>query len=157
MPDLYIVAAQPNPPGRDSSLPGHATNDKLNEEWLEFEARADRSLSGDELSHLTFNMYCQQTGSDLVMRFGSVSLRRGQKVRVHTGTGYDMWVGNTYHVYAGRKWFIWNNACGDRATLAYAGRVIDSAWYDPSPPAGELVRAQGTDKLVPRFGYAYRL
>ena len=39
MPDLLVAAAQPNPPGKDSSRRGLTTNTKLNEEWLEFEVR----------------------------------------------------------------------------------------------------------------------
>lgn len=150
MPDLYIVAAQPNPPGKDASRPGFTTNQTLNEEWVEFEAVTARNLTGDELSHLTFNNSCQRTGQDTIVRFGAVQLQRGQRVRVHTGSGTNQWLGNTLHVYAGRSWFAWNNWCGDRAILSYNGNAIDSAYYDPRPPEGELVRQPGSDKLVPR-------
>jgi hypothetical protein len=151
MPDLYLVAIQPNPPGRDASRFGTTTNAKLNEEWVEFEALAARNLSGDELAHLTFNSACQRTGQDAVLKFGTVQLQRGQRVRVHTGTGTAQWVGNTLHVYAGRSWFVWNNGCGDRAFLSFNTSVIDSAYYDARPPEGELVRQAGTDKFVPRY------
>jgi hypothetical protein len=151
MPDLYLVGAQPNPPGRDASRFGATTNAKLNEEWVEFEALAARNLSGDELSHVTFNGTCQHTGQDVIFRFGTINLQRGQRVRVHTGVGTAQWVGNTLYVYAGRSWFAWNNGCGDRAFLSFNGNVIDSAYYDARPPEGELGRQAGTDKFVPRY------
>lgn len=150
MPDLYLVAVQPNPPGRDASRFGTTTNAKLNEEWVEFEALAARNLISDELAHLTFNAACQRTGRDILVKFGNVQLQRGQRVRVHTGVGTDAWVQNTLHVYAGRSWFVWNNACGDRAYLSYGATEIDSAYYDPRPPEGQLIRRAGTDKFVPR-------
>ncbi len=145
--ELYIVAAQPNPPGRDSSY-GRTTNDRLNEEWLEFRALQDRNLIGDVLTNLTFNERCQRTGVQELLRFTD-HLKSGQHVRVHTGRGTPGWVGNTYHMYLNREWFVWNNACGDRATLAYEARVIDSAFYRALVPEGQLVRVQGTDELVP--------
>jgi hypothetical protein len=43
---LYIVAAQPNPPGRDASY-GRTTNEVLNAEWVEFVALSNRDLTGD--------------------------------------------------------------------------------------------------------------
>ena len=54
------------------------------------------------------------------------------------------------------SWYVWNNACGDRATLSYNGRVIDSAFYRPNPPEGVLTRLQGTDELVPAGGLSHR-
>ena len=151
MPDLYVVAAQPNPPGKDAARPGVTTNTQLNEEWLEFEVRASRNLTGDELSHLTFDNRCTRTGAEPIVRFASTSVSPGQRVRVHTGTGTNQWVGSTLHVYVGRTWFMWNNVCGDRATLRYSGTVIDSAYYDRNPPEGQLVREPGTDRLVPVY------
>jgi hypothetical protein len=56
----------------------------------------------------------------------------------------------------GRQWFVWNNTCGDRATLSYNGSVIDSAFYRPNPPEGVLVRVEGTDELVPARQLSYR-
>lgn len=57
--------------------------------------------------------------------------------------------------HAGRSWFAWNNACGDRATLSYSGTVIDSAYYETNPP-GVLVRQPRTDRLVPAPAVARR-
>lgn len=154
MPDLIITSAQPNPPGRDAARPGVTSNAKLNEEWVEFTAQRDRALIEDQLSHLTFNNYCQRSGQESIFRFGSVHLMARHRVRVHTGSGTGYRDGNLLHVYARRSWFVWNNACGDRATLSYSGTVIDSAYYDPNPPEGVLVRQPGTDRLVPAFATA---
>lgn len=156
MADLIITSAQPNPPGRDVARPGVTSNSKLNEEWVEFTVQRDRSLIEDQLSHLTFNNYCHRTGQEVIFRFGIVRVKAGQRVRVHTGSGTDYWEGSLLHVYAGRSWFVWNNACGDRATLSYGGTVIDSAYYEPNPPEGVLVRQPGTDRLVPAPAVAWR-
>lgn len=150
MPDLYIVRAQPNPPGRDARRGGQVTNSKLNEEWVEFVVQEGRHMVGDELSHLTFDGYCRTTGVEVVFRFGAINLSPGHRVRVHTGVGTPEWEGSTLHVYAGRSWYVWNNGCGDRATLAYNGRAIDSTYYEANPPEGVLVRRRGTDRLVPQ-------
>lgn len=155
MSALYIIAAQPNPPGRDT-VNGTTTNNMLNQEWVEFMAVQKRNLSGDVLSHLTFDRLCQITGSDDLIRFSNGELKVDQHVRVHTGQGSNYWDGDIYHMYAGRSWYVWNNACGDRATLSYDNRVIDSAFYRPNPPEGILARRQGTDELVPAGQLAYR-
>jgi hypothetical protein len=158
MPSLYIVRAQPNPRGKDTTRSGYVTNEKLNEEWIEFEAREVRNLVGDVLSHLTFTGSCQQTGADTLINFGSGQLLVGQRVRVHTGRGTNQWVGSVYHMYLNRGWFVWNNACGDRATLSHQSTIIDWARYRPNPPEGELVRSVGTEWLEPagRAGLAWR-
>lgn len=152
---LYIIAAQPNPPGRDASY-GQTTNDILNEEWVEFKALQARNLVGDALSHLTFSSLCQRTGQEIVIRFDSGQLKAGQRVRIHTGSGANVWIGDTYDMYLGRAWFVWNNACGDRATLWFKETVIDSAFYRPNPPEGLVVRAAGTDELFPAARLTYR-
>jgi hypothetical protein len=153
---LYITKAQPNPPGRDHVSYGWATNAQLNEEWVEFRAEDDRNLNGDVLTHLTFDSNCRVSGSDQLMTFSGV-LKRGQSIRVHTGTGTAYLAGSTYHMYVGASWYKWNNACGDVATLAFNGTVIDSATYRPSPPEGELIRQAGTNLLVPiAAGYTWR-
>ena len=158
MPSLYIVRAQPNPRGKDATRSGYVTSEKLNEEWIEFEVRENRNIVNDVLSHLTFTGYCQQTGEDTLITFGSRQMLVGQRVRVHTGRGTDQWIGNTLHMYLNRSWFVWNNACGDRATLSYQNTIIDQARYRPNPPEGELVRMAGTEWLQPagRMGLAWR-
>ncbi len=125
----------------------------LNEEWLEFEALVDRILAGDTLWNLEYGPYCRVLRRAELVRFSSGTALKGQRVRVHTGRGRDHLMGYTHHVYLGRSWFVWNNRCGDRATLTFNGGLIDSAQYAPNPPEGLLVRQRGTDLLVPAGSY----
>jgi hypothetical protein len=101
MASLYITSAQPNPPGRDAARGGFTSNAKLNEEWVEFTVLADRNMTGDALSHLTFNEYCRRTGAEVLYQFGTLQLRAGHRVRVHTGVGTAAWNGDTLHVLRG--------------------------------------------------------
>jgi hypothetical protein len=100
MSALYVVAAQPDPPGKDSTR-GTATDYMLNQEWVEFTALQDRNLAGDSLSHVTFNQWCQVTGADELYRFASGQFAAGKHVRVHTGRGADYWEGDLYHLFWG--------------------------------------------------------
>lgn len=149
MTELLVIAAQPNPPGRDVTRPGSTTNELLNQEWIEIAAQATRSVIGDELFHETFTAGCLRTGVDALLRFPVGQLIARQRVRVCTGHGAPHWLGNTWYLYLNRDWFVWNNACGDRATLAYRGTILDSARYGPHPPEGVLHRVAGTDRLEP--------
>jgi hypothetical protein len=143
MSTLYIVQAQPNPPGKNVVRGGHATDRQLNEEWIESEARnGDRNLTGDVISHLTFSPLCGVTGQDVLVNFSQGALRQGQRLRLHTGAGAGQWIGNTFYMYSGRKWFVWNNACGDRATVHYQQTVVDTAAYAPHPPEGVVVQRE---------------
>lgn len=158
MSTLYVVQAQPNPPGKDTLRRGLATDDQLNKEWVELEAiDGDRNLSGDVVSHLTFSGVCQVTGEDVLIEFSAGTLARGQRLRLHTGRGTNQWVGTTYHMYLGRDWFVWNNGCGDRVTVRYQQNVVDSAGYAPRPPEGILTRVPGTDRLEKSRQIAYGL
>ena len=157
MARLYVVQAQPNPPGRDTVSPGRATNDQLNREWVELEAiEGNRDVAGDEVLQLTFSPRCEVTGSDVLIKFGSGTLNQGNRIRLHTGSGTAGWEGNIFLMYLGRGWYIWNNRCGDRVTTRNAGTIQDSAGYAPNPPEGVLVRVAGTDRLVPAHLAAYR-
>lgn len=150
MSTLYIVQAQPNPPGKDTLRRGQATNAQLNEEWMEFEAiGGDRQLIEDTVSHLTFSSTCTATGDDVLITFGQGTLKQGQRLRLHTGTGINQWSGNVFHMYLGREWYVWNNVCGDRVTIRYKTTLVDSAGYAPRPPEGVLLRVPGTDRLEP--------
>jgi len=155
MPDLLIVAAQPNPSGRDTARPGLALNHTLNEEWVEFAAQAARNLTGDTLYHETYGTGCARTGTTALYTFPSIQLQPGHRVRVCTGRGTNQWSGTTLYIYLNRDWFVWNNDCGDRATLAYQSTVIDSAHYAARPPEGVLSRVSGTDRLEPAARSAY--
>lgn len=149
MSSLYITAAQPNPRGKDTTRRGQASNAVLNEEWVEFQARAATDLTGVTLTNLTFGDACRVTGVSTVLSFSSGTLSLGQSIRVHTGRGENQWSGTTYHMFVNRDWFVWNNACGDRAAFACSGQSIDSAAYRPNVPEGELRRVPGTDLLEP--------
>jgi hypothetical protein len=156
MSRLYIVQAQPNPRGKDAIRRGVATNDQLNEEWIELEAvEGERTLIGDVISHLTFSNSCAITGADELVRFSDGKLLQGQRIRLHTGRGQNGWLENTFHMFLGREWYVWNNGCGDRCTVTYDGRVVDTAGYAPRPPEGILVRVVGTDRLEPVSQWAY--
>jgi hypothetical protein len=145
MGTLQLTRIMPNPAGKDSSW-GRTTNDKLNQEWVEFVAvGGDRNLTGDKLLHRTYTTSgCILTGADELTTFNG-TLKLGQSIRVHTGSGQDYWEGPLFHLHLGRSWFIWNNGCGDQATLTYNGNTVDSASYSPNPPERTLVRVPGTN------------
>ena len=150
MATLYITRAQPNPPGKDTSRRGSATNAALNEEWVEFEARGGAvSIAGVSLTNLTFGTGCRVSEERVVTSFSSGVLQPGESVRVHTGRGTAWREGNVWHLYANDDWFRWNNLCGDRATLWFNQQMVDWASYDPNPPEGVLQRQPGTNRLTP--------
>lgn len=156
MSTLYVVQAQPNPPGKDTIRRGLASDRQLNEEWIELQAlNGDRSLVGDAVSHLTFSNVCQVTGEDSLIKFDAGVLPSGQRLRIHTGRGINQWLGGTFHLYLGRDWFVWNNACGDRVTVRYQQSVVDTAAYAPRPPEGVLTRVAGTDRLEGSRQWSY--
>lgn len=146
MGDLYLTRIQPNPPGKDAGVGAL----QLNNEWLEFEiAAATRNLSNDLVTHNTYTERgCTLTGTDALFKFGSLTLTRGQRVRIHSGSGTAWWEGQTLHVYAGRSWYVWNNRCGDRASISFNGQAIDWAQYSGSPREGILSRVPGTNQFV---------
>ncbi|HEV2855669.1 MAG TPA: lamin tail domain-containing protein [Thermoanaerobaculia bacterium] len=149
MPDLYITQALPNPTGKDRPPHGGPTNAQLNGEWIEFANTSGRplNLQGVRLLHDTFGWRCERTGQDAVTTFQG-SLDSGLSIRVHTGSGEGQWEGNVFHFYVGRSNYIWNNNCGDRATLAIEGGTIDWARYTPNPPEGRILRrVAGTNNM----------
>ena len=159
MATLYIIQASPNPRGKDSVSPGLATNEKLNEEWVEIEARGGTvSLVGVRLTNLTFSHACIISGESIVAEFNAGVLSVGQRLRIHTGRGSTWWEGSTQHFYLGRTWFVWNYRCGDRVTLRLASQagtpVIDWAAYAPHVPETLVQRIPGTNRLVPVPLYA---
>lgn len=149
MPDLYITKAHPNPAGKDKPGWDPPINQKLNEEWVEFKniTRSTLKMDGVSLFHRTFNQRCEATGDDNLNSF-SGQLGPSQSVRVHTGSGQVYLDGETYHLYAGRSNFAWNNKCGDRVTLRVNGALTDWASYDPYPPDGIILhRMEGINQL----------
>lgn len=147
MGTLQLTRIMPNPSGKDSAG-GTTTNDKLNQEWVEFVAvGGDRNLTGDKLLNRTYTTWgCTLTGSQEVASF-SGTLKQGQSVRVHTGSGKPYWEHSTLHYYLGRSWFIWNNECGDEAAIIFNGAYVDRAGYTPRPPERVLVRIPGTSRF----------
>jgi len=123
----------------------------LNEEWIDIQAIDSRSMVNDVLTSLAHDNACSVTGVQVLCTFPSIQLLPGQSIRVHTGSGTAGFIGHTYHYYLGRSWFVWNNGCGDRATVSYNGGVVDSAWYAARVPEGVLVRSTNSDELVPRY------
>jgi hypothetical protein len=150
MATLYLTRIQPNPPGRDVVRPGWATPDLLNGEWVEMASVSGaRNLAGDVLQHNTYTSSgCSLTGQEVVLKFGTGELNQGQSIRLHTGPGADQWVENTFYMFLGRKWFIWNNDCGDRADLSFNNQQLDWASYGPSPREGILTRVVGTNRFT---------
>ena len=154
MATLYIVQAKPNPPGKDAIRPGRATNEQLNEEWVEIEARGGTvSLVGVRLTHLASSAGCSSNGEQQAVQFSAGSLVAGQRLRIHTGTSQYWAEAGRAHFHVGRTWFLWNNQCGDRPTLRLGrepnGLVLDWAAYDANPPEVVLVRVECPSRLVP--------
>lgn len=150
MVDLYITHAHPNPAGKDRTLHGAPSVTKLNEEWIQFRNDSGRELdmNGVRLLHQTFNQFCQATDRREVTSFEG-GFAPGYSWRIHTGSGTAHWEGAVQHLYLGRANYLWNNACGDTATLINpSGIVIDTASYAPRPPEGTvLLRQAGTNLL----------
>src|SRR5947209_4024319 len=103
MPDLLVTRALPNPAGKDRSG-GHAQNEQLNGEWVQFlnTSQGTFPLDGLILDHMTFNQLCQKTGTETLTTFRG-SLGPGQSIRVHTGSGNGYWEGDIYHFFAGHR------------------------------------------------------
>ena len=151
MPDLLVTHALPNPAGKDRRYPMQPSDDQLNAEWVEFANASGRALALEDvtMSHYTFNQACRQTGEDCLTTF-SGTLYPGWSIRLHTGSGTPWDEGATRHLFAGRRNYAWNNACGDTAVLRGPRRdVLDWASYDPQPPDGVMLnRVPGTNKLA---------
>jgi len=77
MPELYITKAHPNPAGKDRPPTGPIPNDKLNEEWVEFQnvAKDDHELQGVNLSNYTFDVECKNRGEANLTAFQGISAR----------------------------------------------------------------------------------
>jgi len=154
MPDLMVTRALPNPPGKDHAPGRMPTNEKLNEEWIEFRNATDRRLSimGCSLAHNTFSAQCVKEREEHLLTFSGFEIGPGHVVRVHTGTGTDYvdTIGTLVHLYAGRSNFVWNNRCGDTAVLRAANNsLIDWASYKGGVGNGVILkRVPGTNTLT---------
>jgi hypothetical protein len=147
---FYITQAHPNPVGKDKAAHQSPTNEKLNQEWIEFAniKNENADLTRLTLHHRTFNNSCQVTGSNQLMSFKG-TLSSGHSIRVHTGTGSVYQEGTVWHLFAGKGNFVWNNRCGDTVILQLGDSINDHASYDPNPAEGVVLkRIRGTNKLA---------
>jgi hypothetical protein len=129
------------------------TNEKLNEEFVEFVNAADKrlALKGSSIGHYTFTQQCVKEGEDRLMTFSGGEIGPSHVVRVHTGAGADYVEGTTIlHVFLGRTNFVWNNKCGDTVVLrAPNGDVVDWASYDGGVRNGAILkRVPNSNKLT---------
>jgi hypothetical protein len=154
MSDLTITRLLPNPAGKDRTPSNQVTNAQLNGEWVQFKNASGKNLSinGVSVTHRTFGYGCAVHGEDQLTTFNGV-LPAGHSIRLHTGRGEssdDPQDSTLRHLFLNRGNFVWNNICGDRATLRVSsGGQIDSAYYDRNPPEGVVLeRVQGTDRLA---------
>ncbi len=102
-------------PGSD-----YGSNVSLNNEWIRVANTGSRAkqLRGWRI----------RDGAGHAYQFGSLRLRAGRTVTLHTGPGLD----GRRHVFWGSGWYIWNNDA-DRATLRKpSGRTADSCSYSGS-------------------------
>jgi len=71
MASLHITKAHPNSAGKDKPWWGAPTNEKLNEEWVEFRniTVSKLRLVGVSLHHNTFDSNCRNTGESQLTTF----------------------------------------------------------------------------------------
>ena len=97
----------------DSPGSDRGSNASLNAEWVRIRNTGStaRTLTGWTLRDVARHVY----------RFGTLRLRAGYSVRVHTGSGS----GTASHRIGARGWYVWNNT-GDTAILKNrAGTTVD--------------------------------
>ena len=154
MQSLRVIRAKPNPRGKDRAG-AYSPPAQLAAEWIDFQndGTAPFPLAGITLYHLAYQPRCRDPRWDAVQSF-SGTLDPGQIVRVHSGEELTVAqmhaedvVGADYHVFIGRRNYVWNNDCGDTAALHNGKAFEDQASYDPYPPEGLVLHRQG-DKLV---------
>ena len=104
-PAVRFTKAQYNSPGSDTG-----SNYSLNAEWI----RITNNRSTDVV--LTDWRIKDRTG--YTYTFPSFTLRKGDSVRVHTGSGSD----SRTDLYWDRDWYVWNNT-GDKAYLRKPDRT----------------------------------
>ncbi len=141
---LYITQALPNPQGKDRPPAGGPSNDQLNGESAvgiqkQFgqTTQPERTGARHRILHRQLSAYwrCHR---DLFQ--SGPSCMADQSIRVHTGSGQGYWAGGIFHNFLGRSNYVWNNRCGDIASLAISGTVIDWALYVGNPTEGKILR-----------------
>lgn len=156
---LKIIAAKPNPVGKDRSSNGpHAR--QLQGEWVDLrnDGIAAVALAHKKLSHQPYGPSCQPKGNCEIYWSGdNITLQPGQTVRIHTGRRTDAGQaepqdasGTTYRSYAESANFVLNNDCGDTigvwwtdAAGAWVTTGRDAANYAPRPVEGRVLQRHG--------------
>ena len=139
---LKITMASANPFGRDKTADNFAPNEQLVNEWFEFEniCAFPVDVGSVVFSHLTWQGW-EIAGEEGLGRFADgIVLQPGEALRLHSGFGFDSRVGDVLHIFRNAGNYVLNNMQGDRITLRDVnGNVIDSAYYEPYPPEGEIL------------------
>jgi hypothetical protein len=117
---IRIDKVQYDSPGSDGG-----SNSSLNAEWVVIKnaGKKPRQLKGWKL----------RDSAGYVYTFGTLKLRPGRSVTVHTGKGSN----SGKHRYWRQDWYVWNND-GDKATLRNKGgqQVDTCSWGDGSGTTG---------------------
>ncbi|HUE72852.1 MAG TPA: hypothetical protein VMP01_18350 [Pirellulaceae bacterium] len=156
MANLKTVRLKPNPPGKDRTRRGGASQTQLGAEWIDLQNTSGQSLSltGVAIYHIAYGSGHPNGQWEKVTDL-SGSVPANQTLRVHSGSGPLAQLrpediqGAELHRFTNRDQFVWNNAEGDCAALTMAAKFdpFDKACYDPNPPEGVVLVRQG-DKLV---------
>ena len=98
------------------------------------------TLSNVAVSHITWRDWTITGEEKLGWLSKGIVLQPGEAVRVHSGYGADFRAGGVFHIFRNAGNYVLNNMQGDRITLRDAnGEVLDSAYYAPYPPEGEIL------------------
>jgi hypothetical protein len=109
---MQFSKVQYNPPGIDSR-----SNTSLNAEYLR--------ITNNGTVNADLHDWTLRDRAGHVLRFPNVTVKPGQRVYVHTGSGTNF-KPDPQHLYWGSGHYIWNNT-GDTATLKSTfGRVYDT-------------------------------
>lgn len=157
MANLLIWRAKPNPAGKDK-VGEKPKPEQLNGEWAEIKntSATNQSLGGVKLSHTLFDTHGKPEKTEVYwVGKGTISLKPGEVVRVHTGRSADKGLmkvedsaGADYHDFAENGQFKLNNKEGDKLYVEYTDGS-DNAYYDPHVKEGVVLIRVG-DKLIDR-------
>jgi len=164
MANLQTVRLRPNPPGKDTTRRGGATQTQLGAEWADIQNTTNQPLNitGVELYHIAYSPQHPRGQWERVCVF-SETLPAGHTLRLHSGSGplsvlrQEDIQGAEIQRFTGQDWYVWNNAEGDCAALTMSAKFdpFDKACYEPNPSEG-VVLVRVNDKLVvPAAALAY--
>ncbi|MBI3462190.1 MAG: lamin tail domain-containing protein [Planctomycetes bacterium] len=156
MKTLQSVRIKPNPAGKDRTRSG-ANATQLGAEWVDVKnvGSYDVDLTGVSLYHRAYEPDGYSWKWALVMSFRG-TLRPGQVLRVHSGSGPESAlnsedrIGAEFHWFTNRDRYTWNNDRSDCAALWESGAssALDQACYDAPPPEGVVLVRVGS-QFVP--------